>query len=206
MKFVFVTSLIGYIAYSVLTGNSPVPRFSGGGGFVVYSTPVSIKTPPKQSNTYMSEFDFKGYTIVPLAEFEIIARVLSRKYYSGDKESELSPIDLALGWGAMSQDAVIKDIDISQRGRWYFWETNNFPVPREEIETSSANMHIIPANETVASKLKHIKNGHIIKITGFLVECKQDHWKWRSSTSRNDTGNGACEIIYVEDLKIKQVK
>ena len=206
MKLVFMASLFGYLAYSALTGNSPVAVFSGGSGYVVYSTPVSIKTAPKQSMTFMGEFEFKGYTLKPLAEFDIIARVLSRKYYSSDKEADLCPVDLALGWGPMSQDSVIRKIDISQQGRWYFWETSSFPVPRREIETNSANMHIIPANKQVEEKLKHIKNGHIIKITGFLVECRQDHWKWRSSTSRNDTGNGACEIIYAEDIKIKKTK
>ena len=63
---------------------------------------------------------------------------------------------------------------------------------------------LTPANKTVADKLSLLKRGHVIKISGYLVECRQDHWIWRSSTSRNDTGNGACEIIYVEDLKIKK--
>ena len=206
MKFVFISCLAGYIAYIVLTGQSPsVKTFTGGGGFVIYPTPVSLDTDPKQTNTSSPEFMFKDYNIEPLANFEIIARVLSRKYYSGDKQAELSPIDLALGWGPMSRDSVINQIDISQRGRWYFWETMNFPVSREEIERNSANMHIIPANEYIEAKLKEVKRGHIIKIEGYLVECRQDHWKWRSSTSRKDTGNGACEIIYVEDLKIKKV-
>lgn len=206
MKFVLIAGLVGYAAYTILTGQTPsFGGFTGGGGFVVYSTPVSLDTSPKQSRTSKDQFEFKGYNIKPLAEFDIIARVLSRKYYSSDKEAELSPVDLALGWGPMSRDTVIKDIDISQRGRWYFWETMNFPIPRQEIETNSANMHIIPANKTVEEKLQHVKRGHVIKIKGYLVECRQDHWKWRSSTSRKDTGNGACEIIYVEDFRIKKV-
>ena len=206
MRFLFIAGIAGFVAYSALTGKAPsFGGFTGGGGYVVYSTPVSIDTPPKQSKTNQEEFNFKGYTLKPLANFDITARVLSRKYYSSGKEAELSPVDLALGWGPMSQDSVINGINISQRGRWYFWETMSFPITREEIQTNSANMHIIHANETVAKKLQQVKRGHVIKIKGYLVECRQDHWKWRSSMSRKDTGNGACEIVYVEDFRIKKV-
>ena len=40
-----------------------------------------------------------------------------------DRESDLAPVDLALGWGRMSDEAILKDIQISQSGRFYFWHT-----------------------------------------------------------------------------------
>src|SRR5262245_7193140 len=63
---------------------------------------VGVAEPPYQSGTSANTFSFGKYTIHPLANFDIRARILARKDYSGDKESELSPIDLALGWGRMS--------------------------------------------------------------------------------------------------------
>jgi len=36
-----------------------------------------------------------------------------------------------------------------------------------------------------------------------LVEVKaQDGWTWRSSLSREDTGNGACELMLVEEVRL----
>lgn len=162
----------------------------------------SIQELPVQTKTTGTAFDFKGYQITPLADFDIKGRILNYKEYSSDKESELSPVDLALGWGPMSKNAVISEIDISQRNRWYFWRTNKFPIPRKDIESNSANMHIIPANDLIANKLASIKRGQVASIKGYLVECTQNGWKWKSSLTRNDTGSGACEVIFVNNLTV----
>lgn len=41
-----------------------------------------------------------GFELTPLASFNIRARVLSTENYYFGREADLSPIDLALGWGA----------------------------------------------------------------------------------------------------------
>jgi hypothetical protein len=80
-------------------------------------------------------------TIKPLAKFSMSARVLSRADYHWDAGARLVPVDLALGWGRMSDSAVLDKIDISQSGRFYFWRVREFPIPEREIIESSANMH-----------------------------------------------------------------
>jgi hypothetical protein len=74
----------------------------------------------------------------PLAHFSLTARVLSCDDYRCDAESDLSPTDLALGWGRMSDSTVLRDIDISQSGRCCYWQTRAFPIPRREIGTHGA--------------------------------------------------------------------
>lgn len=144
-----------------------------------------------------------GYRIHPLARFEIEARVLSKQTYRFDREAELAPVDLALGWGRMSDSAVLAGLDIEQRHRFYYWYTKTFPIPRREIETHSANMHLIPANRLIEKKLKAVRRGNIVKLSGFLAEAQAaDGWRWTSSLTREDTGNGACELIWVERLEV----
>ena len=146
---------------------------------------------------------FKDATLHPLATFDITARVLSREDYHFDPGSDLSPTDLAMGWGRMSDSAVLQDIDISQGGRFYYWYTRHFPIPRREIETHSANMHMIPADAEVARALKRVREGDVVTLEGLLVEAdKPRGWRWRSSLTRDDTGDGACELIYVKSLSI----
>jgi hypothetical protein len=37
-----------------------------------------------------------------------------------------------------------------------------------------------------------------------LIEAQaSDGWRWRSSLTREDTGNGACELVLVKSLSIK---
>lgn len=147
---------------------------------------------------------FKDATLHPLAGFSLTARVLSRDDYHFDAESDISPTDLAFGWGRMSDSAVLHDIDISQGGRFYYWRTKAFPIPRREIETHSANMHMVPADTMVAHELKRVRVGDVVSIEGMLVEAdKANGWRWRSSLTRDDTGAGACELVYVQSLQIR---
>ena len=57
-------------------------------------------------------FRLQPAQLSPLAGFSIEARVLSREDYRAGREAELSPTDLALGWGRMRDDAVLARLDI----------------------------------------------------------------------------------------------
>jgi hypothetical protein len=52
--------------------------------------------------------------------------------------------------------------------------------------------------------IKEIRNGDIVQLSGSLVNVvsESDGWRWKSSQTRNDTGKGACELIWVESLQI----
>jgi hypothetical protein len=103
----------------------------------------------------------------------------------------------------MSDQAVIDQLQISQRNRWYHWESEKLPVPSREISLHSANMHIVPANEKIEDKFDEINRGSLIEMTGYLVEIKGEQgWYWRSSLRRDDTAGGACEIVWVDDMQI----
>lgn len=143
------------------------------------------------------------YQLTPLADYEIEARVLSRENYSIDGGSSLSPTDLAVGWKRMSDTAVIEQLDISQSVRFfsYRWRSEP-PIPLAEIERSSANMHIIPADDRVASDLGKVRPGAIVRLRGQLVEARRgDGFQWRSSLTRTDTGAGACELFLVDSIE-----
>jgi hypothetical protein len=142
-----------------------------------------------------------GYTLTPLASYTIEARVLSRENYSMGTEADLSPTDLALGWGPMSDETVLDKIEISQGNRFFFWRVQEFPIPQHEIEVHAANTHIVPASDLVKRQLSSVKKGQIVKIKGYLIEAKRpDGWHWTSSLTREDTGNGACEVLYATEL------
>lgn len=165
---------------------------------------VKVEQPPQQVLVNDADsFEFNDYLITPLADFSLQAKVLSREDYFLDRESDLAPTDLALGWQQMSDETVLSQIDISQSGRWYHWRVQDFPIPRQAIETQSANMHMIPADDQVADMLDSVRPGELISLQGQLVRAEADDgWRWQSSLSRDDTGARACELIYVTALEI----
>ena len=164
---------------------------------------VASNMPVQQDLDVQEQVKKDDYVLTKLAKFDIEARVLAREDYSYGRESDLSPVDLALGWGRMSDVSVLSKISISQSGRFYYWRTDNFPIPRQEIETHSANMHMIPANDEVADLLDDVRQGDVVQLSGSLVKAAaSDGWIWRSSLTRNDTGAGACELILVDRVTI----
>ena len=168
-------------------------------GRIEYGPGVMAPDDPIQTSPVRSEFMFNGFTLDPVAAFEVEARLLSRESYWTDTESELSPVDFALGWGRMSDESILSSIDISQGGRFYRWRVEEFPIPRGEIESHSANMHLIPATAEVEDALDQLKPGQIVSLRGHLVNAQRDDgWRWKSSTTRSDTGAGACELFFVE--------
>lgn len=180
---------------------SPEKKVTLGNGIKVSQAPIqsAIKDP--------TPFNINDYKITPLAKFDIEAKVLAKKKYSFDPGAAVSPIDLALGWQSMSDEEVLKDIEITQSNRWYFWQTKNMSISKKEVIAQSANMHIIPANDYIEDLLKNVKKGQIVFISGSLVrvDAKEKNWHWESSLTRNDTGGGSCELIYADYVDIQSL-
>jgi len=155
---------------------------------------------PRQFNTDLPKpFPFKGHTVTPLARYSVTAVVLSRERYRNDRAAELSPLDLALGWGPMSVAAVVNKLDISQSGRWYEYRFQGEPpLDPSLIATHSANTHCLPADDAVRLQLLEVKRHDVVTLEGYLVEVADpDGYRWRSSLSREDTRGGSCEVLWV---------
>ena len=142
------------------------------------------------------------FLLRPRAEFSATVRVLHREDYSIGPLAELVPTDFAVGWGPMSDSAVLADIEISQGNRFYFWRTENWPIPREEIEEHSANWHLIPENRVVGEVLGELRAGSVVELRGQLVDIEGREAGMRTSLSRGDTGAGACEILLAESARV----
>jgi hypothetical protein len=146
----------------------------------------------------------EGWNLTPLATYAIHARVLSTKSYRSDATAAIAPLDLLLGWGPMSDTAVIKDMRFSQSNRFGYWEHDTASrISPADISRHAANTHLIPANRYVRDRLTSLKVGSVVRLRGKLIEATPKDGNgspWRSSLSRTDTGDGACEIIYVESV------
>jgi len=174
---------------------------------ITYEPGVLVAELPRQTAVAdTAAFRVQDFRLTPRAQFDLRARVLSTESYRWGHDSDLSPLDLALGWGPMSDQAVLNRISITQGSRWYFTRYElPAPIPDPEIIKNSSNMHIIPANPWVLKKLKEVRKGSIVQLRGLLVDVDADSgFYWRTSLRRDDTGNGSCEIFYVESLYIEE--
>ncbi len=169
---------------------------------VTHGPGVLVSYAPEQKDVFEQPFEFKGFELTRRASFELQARVLSRLDYRFDPGAALSPTDLALGWGPMSDEAILEQLRLSQGGRFFQLRWDQPPsISETEIMTHSSNMHIIPANETVHDALDSLKKGQVVHLQGYLVDAASSNgFRWNTSLSRTDRGNGACELFFVERL------
>jgi hypothetical protein len=64
-------------------------------------------------------------------------------------------------------------------------------------------MHLIAATDEIEDKIEHARVGQVVKLSGYLVDVTgSDGWSLQTSLRRDDTGAGACEVIWVEELEV----
>jgi hypothetical protein len=173
----------------------PAPPLRHPPGVRVAGSPVQQDCPPR----FLGQVH--GYDLTAVASYEIAARVLGVKRYWDDHDT-LVPYDVALGWGVMSDQAVLDRLSVSQSNRFFFYQWQGEPpLPVAEIVCHASNHHLISASSGVASAVRRLRCGQFVQMRGFLVNVsRSDGFHWNTSTSRTDSGNGACEVFYVENV------
>jgi len=169
--------------------------------------PRGVLVPDEPEQELISQprpWTYHNYQITPLATFHIRARVLMTERYWLGREAQISPVDLTVGWRLMSDQNVLDQLDIYRGYRSFYWRVKSAvpPAPHADITAHVANLHMIPANGAIDSRLKSIRPGNLIDLRGYLVLAEgEGGWSWRSSLSRTDEGPGACELVWAETLQ-----
>ncbi|HKN08265.1 MAG TPA: hypothetical protein VJ376_02115, partial [Pseudomonadota bacterium] len=106
-----------------LTSERPVQRPPG---IIAPQEPVQVNLDPPP------RFEAKGYTFIERATYTITARVLRKEIYRHDGGAGLAPVDLGVGWGPLSDSAMLDQLEFSQMGRFFYWNPRSaeFPLPR----------------------------------------------------------------------------
>ena len=168
---------------------------------------IAADEPIQQNIDPPRTFDARGHTFVARARYDITARVLRKEIYRLDGGASIAPVDLGVGWGPMSDTRVVDELEFSQMGRFLYWRPRNsnaFPIPRDMLITHAAQMHLVPASDALEGRLKKLRPGQVVSISGYLVDVRgPGGFRWNTSMTRTDTGAGACEIVWVESLAVE---
>jgi hypothetical protein len=169
--------------------------------------PVDWSSEPVQEPTERPPFEIetrKGKVALdPRASFDVSAIVASDEHYRFDDGAFLVPVDLVMTWGKLSEEPYKSKVSYGQITRYYFWRTSATDLDPHYIQTHSANMHMIPADDNVRRALLSVGSGDQVRVQGLLVNAKRDDgFYWNSSLTREDDGPGACELVWVEEIQI----
>ena len=199
MRWLWIMALAGLVGgWHWWTRERPVARAPGA---LAAAEPVQRNLDPPQP------FSARGHTVVARARYDITARVLRREIYRLDGGASVAPVDLGVGWGPLSDTRVIDELEFSQMGRFFYWrprDGSTFPIPREMLVTHAAQMHLVPASDALEDRLKKLRPGQLVSISGYLVDVRDaGGFRWSTSMSRTDTGDGACELVWVESVAVE---
>ncbi len=165
---------------------------------------VLVEAIPQQRPTRAAAFARGEFSITPQASFDIEARVLSTERYRVGTDAQLSPIDFAVGWGPMSDTAVLAHFRVAQGGRFFTIYPDEQAIDLATALGGAANMHLIPATSRIRDQLEDTRVGSIVRLRGQLVNITGPNgYHWNTSLTREDTGAGACELFYVESVETR---
>lgn len=133
-------------------------------------------------------------------EIEFAARILSKEDYKYEIDGKVVPMDIVFGWGKMSQDKYIKQIDLSQGVRWFHYKLNG--VPHNQIKCNFDNFHIIPQTGKIKREIDSFREGEAVMVKGYLVDLSCSNGvKRNSSLSWCDRSATSCEQILITSIK-----
>ena len=187
---------IGYLIAIILIIYVLLPGASAYEGHI--ADPIQINLSKPENITIYRDKDIQ---LSLLAEYTVHGIVKGHKRYSDDL-SPLSRYDVALAWGDLNKEEIDKSIRYSQNGRWYtFLAEADSQVDSQYISNHSSNIHLIHKDSTILDKISKIGKNDYIRLKGYLVNVHFENSPWETSLSRADTGNGACEIMYVTSVE-----
>ncbi|MBF0106315.1 MAG: hypothetical protein HQM16_13435 [Deltaproteobacteria bacterium] len=170
------------------------------------------KQPQQQAvemEAFVREYDGKKYMIRPRFTYELYGLVVSYQdldkkwfniYY---KDDPYNIKDLCVIWGSNLFRNDFQKVSYKS-GTWtcYFrWDEQNLTFTESEL----SNNHILPQDQTVSEVLKYARKGDQVHFKGYLVDYSvigAGGGVRKSSITRNDTGDGACEVVYVAKFEI----
>lgn len=169
-------------------------------GVLVKDDPQMTLVQNGPSWTYRSKD--RDYTLTAQAKYSAKARVLSINTDYGD--TLIGPMDITIGWGPMSDQAVLDRLKIWQDNtrHWYVQPRGDWPIPMGEVGGHAVNTHIIPATTQIETDLKGLGKGDLIAIEGQLVNVRRDDgFHWNTSVDPFGFGDHSCKIIWVESFR-----
>lgn len=140
--------------------------------------------------------------LTKVADYEVQAVVKSIKKYN-DSMGPLVPFDFALAWGSLNSETIDDYIKYSQSGRWYYYYIRDTDVvDLTTVAQNSSNHHLVPVDDEIRNLLSRVRVNDYVHLKGYLVNLSYQDRHYDTSTSRIDTGSGACEIMLVVEVSI----
>jgi hypothetical protein len=170
-------------------------------------------------NEEMSDFEFdwdeKKFWAKPLFTYDLYGLVVSRNTYGSiidptNSGSQGRARDLCTVNGSTATSGVYQQMQFHSQNYtcWASWGRNPEVSQKLFKGTDLENNHLVTDNPIFRRRINSVNRGDQIHIRGYLVtygRWDNDGKKYtvrKSSLTRTDSGDGACETIFVTDFEV----
>lgn len=174
--------------------------------------PALDEEPQQTASTrrpFSLSFNDVEYRVKPKYRYALDGLVVSFRHHDGNSrmhsrsQDHLNMLDVCVVWGSNADPELLN--------RLSFWNgifTCNVKTRDREAWArfdmyDLSNNHLISDSPRIRDEVRNIRIGDQIRVEGWLASYGTRTGDERgTSTTRTDTGNGACETIYVERFEI----
>lgn len=208
--------LIGAVAAA--TGGLPDALFiegEPGDGVLFPANATSCAGAVQENLTETPEFHRQigewRFTMTAVARYTLCGKLVGRDNYTGPPPDTISPMDLSVAWGKLIEEPYEAHITYYKEPRhlnYHFHFPEGIPpLDYAYINGHSSNNHCIFANESVHEAADELLVGDFVRLGGYLVDVRGEDaggatYTWTTSRSRDDEREGACEIVWVEEVVV----
>jgi hypothetical protein len=167
---------------------------------------------PTSKPPFSVEYSGVRYAVEPQFEYDLNGVVVSYRQHDGEStmhrrsNDHLNMADLCVVWGSTAASPYLSEIS--------FWNgifTCNFSTQSRAAWDSIqmreiSNNHLLSADDLIRRRVGDVKIGDQVHVRGWLASYGSGAGKRGTSTTRDDTGNGACETIFIDDFEIVQAE
>jgi hypothetical protein len=167
---------------------------------------------PTRKRPFDTQVNGQSYLITPLFDYELHGVVVS--FNDSDSFTDtthhrrwrdfLNIRDLCVIWGRNVQNGVYREMDFSNDSWtcWAYWP--NAETRSRFSMRQLSNNHLLADDDELKRRLMSAQIGDHVRLKGVLASYANpgNGFKRGTSTVRTDTGNGACETIYLQEFEI----
>ncbi len=162
---------------------------------------------PTAKPPFAVEYSGVRYAVEPQYEYDLHGMVVSYRQHNDDNmhrlaNDHLNMADLCVVWGGTAASPHLGEIAFWNGVFTCNFETRSRTAWESIRPREVANNHLLSADDVIRGQVARVKIGDQVRIRGWLASYGTGGNKRGTSTTRDDTGDGACETIFVNDFEI----
>lgn len=205
-KWLFIICLITYVYCYFTKDKLPEPKFYDQQQL---KEPVQQKLDKAPFDIYAKS---EHYRLTPLFDYQLDGVVVTLNnaaqfgniWHHRRWKDFINLRDLCVIWGSNVTSGIYKSVTFSSDS-WTCWVSAASAEDWQKFNMIQlSNNHLLADKPYLQHQLMKAEIGDHIRLQGLLVNYKNlgNNFSRKTSTRRDDRGNGACETVYITDFQI----